>query len=168
VWEVLIDDGGITKLEVDENATFADGATLAADFLTGTAPYDGEGPDLADVINALSAVINDAADDTLIVAGADFSHVGPGFGDDRELTDDFLDEVRQSDAAALDALAAGKPDRFRTCVAEASNPTRVCSVGCMFTLASVLADAAPSVLKYHQAVTPETQQCVTCAAVTYA
>ena len=39
VWEVLVDDGGITKLEIDENATFADGATIEANFLSGTTPY---------------------------------------------------------------------------------------------------------------------------------
>lgn len=40
VWEVLVDDGGITKLEIDENATFADGAVLEADFLSGFGPYN--------------------------------------------------------------------------------------------------------------------------------
>ncbi len=134
---------------------------------TGTAPGDGKGIDLADFARVLRAAIQDDHGSTLVVAGADFSHVGGFFGDQRPLDDDFLTEVRERDFLALQRIEQGDPAAFRACVAEDRNPTRVCSAGCLFALMTVMQDARTTVLKYHQAVEPEAQNCVTCAAVVF-
>ena len=134
---------------------------------TETAPSEGQGVDLRDFAAALAELANDNSHDTLIVAGADLSHVGASFGDDRPLDDDFLDEVRTQDRRALDCLVLGDPEGFLSRIAETGNRTRICSAGCIFALALALKGARASALCYHQAVDQETQTCVTCSAVMY-
>jgi len=116
---------------------------------------------------ALRDLIKEDSADTLVVAGADFSHVGANFGDDRALDEAFLELVRNRDRDVLSKLGAGDPEGFIGEVARERNSTRICSAGCMFVNA-VLADGlSAEVLGYHQAVDQETQCCVTCAAVAY-
>jgi hypothetical protein len=134
---------------------------------TGTAPLDGRGVDLREFALTLGELVRNDAGETLIVAGADLSHVGAAFGDERPLDDAFLDEVQKRDRSALDRLRTGEVEGFRQCVAEQENPTRVCSAGCIFVLATALPDASASLLGYHQAVDLPTQTCVTCAAVAF-
>lgn len=134
---------------------------------TGTAPRDGKGVDLRHFADALAEQLASAKGETLVIAGADFSHVGGSFGDERDLDDAFLEEVRQADRRALDHLELGDPDGFVRTIAEQENPTRICSAGCMFALATALPGARGRVLRYHQAVDREEQCCVTCAAVEF-
>ncbi|HUU85272.1 MAG TPA: AmmeMemoRadiSam system protein B [Phycisphaerae bacterium] len=134
---------------------------------TGTAPFDGKGVDLGDFARMLRRTIDEDDKSTVMIAGADFSHVGRFFGDKRVLGDDFLDEVRQWDKAVLRRIEQGDGAAFRECVANRENPTRICSTGCMFTLMTALPDAKATVLDYHQAVERGVQNCVTCAAVLF-
>lgn len=134
---------------------------------TGTTPFDGCGVDLRDFSEALRDLIDADHRDILIVAGADLSHVGRAFGDQRDIDDEMLEDTRRRDVAVLDKLIANDPQVFRCCVAEEDNPTRMCSVGCMFTLVSALPTASGHILRYHQAADHATQTCVTCAAVAF-
>lgn len=117
---------------------------------------------------ALRDLLAESGSETLVIAGADFSHVGAAFGDERMLDADFLAEVAARDQAALGRLAAGDAEGFRDLVGRDDNPTRVCSAGCMFVLIKALGTPSIEILGYHQAVDVETQTCVTCAAVAFA
>lgn len=135
---------------------------------TGTAPFDGDGVDLRTFAIALGELIRlEDETTTLVVAGADLSHVGAAFGDERALDEAFLAEVSRRDRAALDLLAAGDSTGFVGAVATDENVTRVCSAGCIFALATALPDARGQLLGYHQAVDQPSQTCVTCAAVAF-
>jgi len=134
---------------------------------TGTAPCDGNGVDLRSFAENLGELIDDDRRDTLIVAGADLSHVGAQFGDERGLDDGFLDEVRQRDRRALREIEVNAPAAFLSCVAEGGNTTRICSAGCLFALSTALPRATGTIMRYHQAVDEPTQTCVTCAAVAF-
>ncbi len=134
---------------------------------TGTAPSDGQGVDLRKFAVALADLANNDSHDTLIVAGADLSHVGASFGDDRALDDAFLAEVRRQDCHALDRLVLADPEGFLGDITKTGNRTRICSAGCIFTLAFAMKGVPASTLCYHQAVDQETQTCVTCSAVVY-
>jgi len=129
---------------------------------------DEDAIDLKDFATALRDLVKDDPADTLIVAGADLSHVGQDFGDERLLDDAFLKEVRDRDQLALDQLVENGADALVSSVAHEDNPTRVCSAGCISVLATVLSEATPQILRYHQAVDQESQTCVTCAAIAYA
>jgi hypothetical protein len=131
----------------------------------GTAPRDGRGVDLRCFAEALGRLLREDPVPTLVVAGADLSHIGGYFGDERSLDAPYLQEIASGDDAALRYVDAGDAEGFRAHMTATGNPTRVCSVGCIYALMTALgADARPVRLGYHQAVTPEIDNAVTCAA----
>lgn len=132
---------------------------------SGTAPSDGEGVDLVDFADVLRETIAEDHVDTLIIAGADLSHVGEHFGDNCPLNESFLQEVRAHDLEALSRLENQGPEVFLQYLTQKDNYTRVCSAGSIFVLTRALPHASTHVLQYHQAVDQSTQTCVTCAAV---
>jgi AmmeMemoRadiSam system protein B len=135
---------------------------------TGTAPPEGRGVDLKDFAIALREEIACDPVPTCIIASADLSHVGRYFQDDNDLSKAFLQSVAQSDQQALTFVSASDPEGFRTCVASTGNRTNICSVGCIFTLATALRGfTEPQMLHYHQALTSELENCVTSTAFAY-
>jgi AmmeMemoRadiSam system protein B len=134
---------------------------------TGTAPYDGKGADLRVFGEALGDLIRSDPTPTLIIAGADLSHVGRRFGDDRELEPAFLSDVERKDREALQEIIAGRQEDFVRKLAGRENATRVCSAGCIFALRTALNGAAGELLRYHQAVDRPGGTCVTCCAAAF-
>ncbi|RJP38190.1 MAG: AmmeMemoRadiSam system protein B [Phycisphaerales bacterium] len=131
---------------------------------TGTAASDGIGVDLRVFASALGRLAAHDQAETLIIAGADLSHVGPQFGDPQRLDAAFLDAVRQRDERAIEAVRRNDAESFRVQVASEANPTRVCSAGCIFALLMALPHAEVHVLGYHQAVDDQGVCGVTCTA----
>ncbi len=134
---------------------------------TGTAAYDGQGCDLRVFAEALGELVRESDVPTLLIAGADLSHVGRRFGDDRDLEPRFLAEIERCDREALDAVVARQGDRFVDTLRSRNNRTRVCSAGCIYALMTALPEAQPELLRYHQAVHPEADTAVTCSAVAF-
>jgi len=123
--------------------------------------------DLVRFSQTLACLMDDDGLDTLLIAGADMSHVGLSFGDTRPLSQEFLEEVGTVDLHALQAIETSDPALFVKRLAGTGNATRVCSAGCIFTLASVLPSCKARMIHYHQAVDQATQTCVTCAALVF-
>ncbi len=134
---------------------------------TGTAPWDGSGVDLRHLADALAESTHASATRTCLIAGADLSHTGAFFGDDRPLDAAFLEETRNRDQGALQHLGTNDAERFRSAVALDDNPTRICSAGCIYTLMSALPTAQVNVLAYHQAVNHEAQCSVSCCSAVF-
>lgn len=135
---------------------------------SGTAPRDGRGIDLKDFAAALRAELDADGEATCLIAGADLSHVGRFFQDDRALDANGLGAVERSDRQALEKIEASDPEGFRLAVASRGNDTNICSVGCIYVLSSVLREKSrPQILHYHRAVVPKAENCVTCAAVEF-
>ncbi|MBN2448200.1 MAG: AmmeMemoRadiSam system protein B [Phycisphaerae bacterium] len=134
---------------------------------TGTSPLDGNGPSLEEFGDALGELARESDGRTVIIAGADLSHVGQRFGDPVPGTPEFLAVVEKGDRALLDALEQRRDADFLTTVRASENVTRVCSVGCIYTLLRALPGRACHVLRYHQAVDFEAETHVTCAAAVF-
>ncbi len=132
---------------------------------TGTAPFDGKGADVRDFGEALGEMARADDTPTLIVAGADLSHVGWQFGDQRDLDESFLHEVEEKDRQALDALVSQGCEAFAKVLRDRENDTRVCSAGCIYALMTALPGAKAELLTYHQAADRQSGNGVTCAAV---
>ncbi len=131
-------------------------------------PPDGQAADLKRFAEALRAELESDGVPACIVAAADLSHVGRFFQDDRELDADQLHAVEASDRRAVEQLMEQGPEAFRRLLSQTENPTHICSAGCLYVLATVLEGRArPRLLHYHQAVTQEAENCVTCCAVEY-
>jgi len=134
---------------------------------TGTGPYDGNGVDLYVFAQALGRLIREDETPTMVIAGADLSHVGRRFGDDCDLDQGFLSEIERHDRKALCAVSKNDNRSFLQVLTDRENSTRVCSAGCIYTLMSALPEAKPELLRYHQASDAQTGTCVTCAAVAF-
>jgi len=135
---------------------------------SGTAPASGRGVDLRIFAEGVRAELAADPVPTCVIAAADLSHVGRYFHDDRELDADTLHAIESSDRLVLDDLLRLDPEGMRERLAEAGNPTHICSAGCLYVLAQVMKGrAAPRLLGYHQAVTAELENCVTCAAIEF-
>lgn len=115
----------------------------------------------------LGELIRSEGDETIIIAGADLSHVGPRFGDNCDLEDTFLAEVGRKDRSTIDAILAGDPGRFLKTLASHENSTRICSVGCLYGLMTALPDAKAELLRYYQAVNEPSGTGVTCASIAF-
>lgn len=134
----------------------------------GTLPGDEGAVDVRDFALALGKLVREDPEPTLIVASADLSHVGRYFNDDQALTDTYLQHIRTTDETALCFVAANDPEGFRSHMAQTRNPTNICSVGCIYTaLVALSEDATPQKLRYHQAVTPELENAVTCTSFAF-
>lgn len=131
---------------------------------TGTKPAEGDGPDLAEVADAIRSVIDAMPGSTCVIAGADLSHIGRRFGDECDLDKDFLAKVEAEDRKSLERIEAGDADGFMRRLQETENMHRMCSSGCIYTLLKLLDGSQVRMLHYHQAVNPEEDTGVTCAA----
>ncbi len=133
----------------------------------GTTAQDGEGTGLREFAEVLGERVRTDGTPTVLIAGADLSHVGRRFGDPWDLDETFLREVERKDRKALDAIVAGGRDAFVETLKSHDNSTRVCSVGCIYALVTALPDARPELLRYHQAVDSKGGTCVTCSAMAF-
>ncbi len=131
---------------------------------SGTEPRDGEGPDLRDFARALGETTAQSDGRTVIIAGADWSHVGQRFGDEHATTPEFLEAVGRSDRQLLALLESREEEEFIAQLSATGNETRICSTGCLFTLLRALPDRPFRLLRYHQAVDMPAETQVTCAA----
>jgi MEMO1 family protein len=131
---------------------------------TGTMPVDGAGPDLGDFARALGRLLADSDGRTVVIAGADLSHVGQRFNDPEATTPAFLEEVARSDRGLLALLERRADDEFVASIRATDNQTRICSSGCIYALLRALPNRALRVLSYHQAVDMQAETHVTCAA----
>jgi len=122
------------------------------------------GPDLAAFADALAAELAEDDRPTVVIAGADFSHVGQRFGDPAPTTPEFLAAVEQKDRRLLSLLESHAEEEFLEAIRAEGNRTRICSVGCLYALLRALPQARCRVLKYHQAVNLPAETHVTCAA----
>lgn len=131
---------------------------------SGTYPVTGEGADLRVFAEHLRDLLAADPTPTVVIAGADLSHVGLRFGDERELDPMFLHEVSTRDQKVLIAVRENDPEKFRRTVAENDNPTRICSAGCIYTLLTALPHTQPTMLRYDQTVLDGHSVSVSCAA----
>ena len=95
-------------------------------------------PVIETLIDAVRGAEQELGGPTLYVAGVDFSHVGPRFGDPK-LDAEASELVRKTDELAIGAAATGDADEWFRAIAEVDDATRICGfapVYCMLRAAS--------------------------------
>ena len=130
----------------------------------GTAPGDKSASDLGILADTLTQIIMEDDKRTVLIAGADLSHVGVSFADESPTTPEFLAEIERQDRRLLELIVTNKFEEFITSIRITQNPTRICSTGCLYVLRRALRERPCRLLHYHQAVDPATDTNVTCAA----
>jgi len=94
----------------------------------------------------------------LILAGVDFSHVGPRFGDDIEITPEIKKTIEEYDKKILNLALELKADEFFVNIAETENETNICGLSATYSalrfIKSINTNAKGKLLDYSQADDP--------------
>ncbi|MDR0363349.1 MAG: AmmeMemoRadiSam system protein B [Planctomycetota bacterium] len=119
-------------------------------------------------IQALTASLGEFAQrgDVMIMASADLSHIGPRFGDEREISTAFLAEVEETDREYLSATATNPVEGLRRLAAHGDR-YHVCGSAPIFLAVRSIGKVRGKLLGYHQAPTPEMRQAVTYASMVF-
>lgn len=91
---------------------------------------------------------------TMYVAGVDFSHVGPRFGDP-PLDEATREAVRQVDEAALAAALAGDADGWFAAIAAGDDATRICGFAPTYCMLRCAEPGAGRRLGYRMSDEPD-------------
>ncbi len=108
--------------------------------------------------------------DLLLIASADLAHVGPRFGDNREIDTALLEETEQADRDYLASVCKISKDAGLNKLKAHNDAYHICGTGAITTLCSCLSETSAlsgRLLGYHQAATPEMQQAVSFASIIY-
>jgi AmmeMemoRadiSam system protein B len=107
---------------------------------------------------ALIAAVRDAeaklGGPTVYVAGVDFSHVGPRFGDPA-LDDRVKKEIEEKDRAAIDAAARGDADAWFAAIAAHQDSTRICGFAPTYAALRCAEPGAGRLLRYEASDEPD-------------
>jgi AmmeMemoRadiSam system protein B len=121
-------------------------------------------PSIIEFADALGHAVAANERRTVVIAGADLSHIGMRFGDGQPTTPESMTELARSDQELLTLMEQRRDDEFLRTIVASGNTTRVCSVGCLHALLRALPERPCRVLSYHQASDYENHTHVTCAA----
>jgi AmmeMemoRadiSam system protein B len=120
---------------------------------------DGRTPREEPGIEALIAAVRDAeaalGGTTVYVAGVDFSHVGPRFGDGK-VTDEVKGAIREIDEAAIAAAASADADAWFRVIAEKDDATRICGYAPTYATLRCAAPGPGRTLGYAQSTENDT------------
>ena len=108
-----------------------------------------ESPEVEALITAVREAETALGGRTLYVAGVDFSHVGPRFGD-AKVTDEIKDVVRAVDEAAIAAATTADADAWFRAIGEQDDATRICGFAPTYAMLRCAAPAPGRSLGYAQ------------------
>jgi len=102
------------------------------------------------VIQALSDLAK-AREGTAVVAGVDFSHVGPRFGDGEPVGPVLEARTSVRDREALQAVVRGDAEAFWQVVSAEGNPQRIDALSAVYVALRILEPVRGRLLRYGQA-----------------
>jgi AmmeMemoRadiSam system protein B len=133
---------------------------------TGLCPEDDPRSD--GFLRAVRKLIDERADRTVVIAGADLAHVGPRFGDPAPYDEISRDELKRTDRASLElAESVLHRDFFRQVQGDLEK-RRVCGLGPIYALLRVLPSGCKgSLAHYEQTIDPDEGSIVSHAAMAF-
>jgi AmmeMemoRadiSam system protein B len=114
-----------------------------------------ESPEVEALIGAVREAEATLGGRTLYIAGVDFSHVGPRFGD-AKVTDEVREAVREVDETAIAAAATADADAWFRAIAEKDDATRICGYAPTYAMLRCASPAPGRPLGYAQSVEKDT------------
>ncbi len=114
-----------------------------------------ETPEVEALIGAVREAETALGGRTLYVAGVDFSHVGPRFGD-AKVTDEIKEVVRTVDEAAIAAAATADADAWFRVIGEQDDATRICGFAPTYAMLRCAGPAPGRSLGYAQSAEKDT------------
>ncbi len=128
---------------------------------------DGARVSFDEFVPVMQDLLNAAEGQTLVVASADLSHVGPQFGDQTPVGTEIRRQVEAYDRSLLSTYLEGNMEAFLGKVGHDQNHQRWCSIGNM-TAAKLMTGGLPELVEYSQSpaeLDPQGAALVTCAAM---
>jgi len=124
--------------------------------------YDLEGNDPGDrtraFIDTLSDLLASYSGSVCLLAGVDFAHIGPRFGDKEPAVGKFLEKTIREDKASLELLSAQDPKGFLESVQFDNNARKVCGVSALYAFSEIhqrlFPKAKGNTLHYDHAADP--------------
>ncbi|MBI2191416.1 MAG: AmmeMemoRadiSam system protein B [Planctomycetes bacterium] len=124
-------------------------------------------PEVRRFLQALRETIAESPLRVCVLASADLSHVGPRFGDEDQVTENFLEWVQREDLEMIEVVRSLQADEFFRQVQKDNDRRRVCGLASIYTLLSVTDAREVELLKYAQAPDPSGLQAVTFCGVAF-
>jgi len=118
-------------------------------------------------LKELKQIVLEAPEETLIVAGVDFSHIGPKFGHGRP-AEYIASRAKTHDKSLLDALCAADADLFWEESQKVEDQYNVCGFPALACLLEILPACKGQVLDYQLQHEAATQSAVSFSAVAFA
>ena len=108
--------------------------------------------EVEDVLGALREAV--AGRKACIVAGVDFAHVGPVFGDEVEINQELIQWMMAGDTRGLQTIAEGNAESFWNSVMSDGNKRHVCGLSATYAALRLLEGSDGRVHKYGFAPDP--------------
>ncbi|MGH7835864.1 MAG: AmmeMemoRadiSam system protein B [Candidatus Binatia bacterium] len=124
-------------------------------------------PRIGGFLQALSAMVERERRRVCFIAGVDFAHVGPQFGDSDAVTASFLNWVETEDRLLIEGLAASDPAVVFGEIAKDQDRRRICGFSPLYSLAHLLRGSPGKLIKYGHAFNPDAASAVTFASMVY-
>jgi len=111
-------------------------------------------PVIETLVNAVREAEAALGGPTLYVAGVDFSHVGPRFGDAR-MDAETTELVRKTDEQAIAAAVTGDADAWFKAIADVDDATRICGFAPTYCMLRAATPGVGRSLEYAQSPEPD-------------
>lgn len=121
-------------------------------------------PGVNGFLSVLAEIVEEKGVDGLVVAGVDFSHIGPKFGHSFRASS-LISEAKEYDMRLIDAICKGNPSDFWAEAKRVGNRYNVCGLSSIACLLEVLPEPVGQRLGYDFWEEEETQSAVSFAAV---
>ncbi len=131
--------------------------------IAGSAPP--AGGDVGRMAEALRESAAAAGEPVCFIISGDLAHIGPKFGDEGPLTDDFLAHSRERDRAILARAEAADPAGYFGVIAGERDARRICGLPPTYTVLEALRPGRGKVLHYGQYAHPEGHESVSFASM---
>jgi hypothetical protein len=109
-------------------------------------------PEVEEFLGALGEVLRGRK--ACIIAGVDFAHVGPVFGDDVKIDKKLVEWMMAGDTRSLQTLSEGSAEAFWNSVVSDGNARHVCGLSATYAAMRLLGDVEGKVHKYGFAPDP--------------
>ncbi|MBI2901905.1 MAG: AmmeMemoRadiSam system protein B [Planctomycetes bacterium] len=111
-------------------------------------------PRVEEFLQALRETLEASGKKTCIVAGVDYAHVGPRFGDKVDLDQKLVDWMTAEDRKSLDRIREGDAEGFWQSVVADGNRRHVCGLSATYAALRLLGPAKGGLLQYGYAPDP--------------
>jgi AmmeMemoRadiSam system protein B len=122
-------------------------------------------PGVKSILSELRKFVEERGSDTLVVAGVDFSHIGPKFGHSFQASS-LIREAREFDTCLIEAICRGDSSGLWAEARRVDNRYNVCGFSSIACLLEILPGSVGHCLAYDFWEEEETQSAVSYAAIT--